>query len=1153
MKYDFKTIAIIVIILGGILYVSNPGLFEGLFASYTAGYGDTSVITHQPFAMTQCQDATVSFRTDSVDSIDFADKWIAVDVSGDGILDGARWYQTSNTCTGYHSYESGGGWVLSDATTPRGDVVEYADYGSYYYVHVDMYLPEVCGETGWKRVYFQTNVPGDYELSSVPTEPYSSNNQETYSGGIVPGQYVTCSAGGDVVAVDCVSESIVSVLDDCVLNDCLDQGDGTVKCDSLCNPGDAACVDPDLKVECNVDGSGFVYASTSDLALGEGMFCDYTIPDIVPEFNYYCNVQQDGTGKLYRKLSGEYVFQRDCSLGCSADSQACATCAYQEKECINGDLYTCDGGTGFESFALTTDCPVGCENDACVQVCTPLEDYCEPATGNIYLCSSDGLSTTLTDECELGCTQQAGDDVCNPCEGPMCVAEDGSVGTWGYVVCAADGISYDYSGISTCGTAGCNEATGACDYFCEVNKLECDMNIGTGALMQCDNTGLSYASETPIELCEFGCTENLGDDACDPCEYNGQPVQQYCGYDVDIGKETKNVCSAVGGYHYETEYCEFGCSIVNGVIGCDKIAGCEDYPDTEYFCSGGSSYRCINDGYDKVEFPCGATGCDASTGQCTEVCQVGQNICDTAVIDGVSTEISRYCTDNLVWSDDDLSIACSGGCDQSTGECMQCNPGKSCVNGDVEVCSLTHEVTTTSCDKTYSPSCYTTTADTYCTECNLGSGYCDGSSVVDCPLGKKVLTQCGVLGCTEYTDVNSIPQARCNECTGTNQRCISGEIQTCTDGVYVSTLTCDYGCNVAGSACQEDPTILVSTNNYVLEGYLEVPVSLVKEDGAFVTGATVTGTIRPTDLSLQGVTGDPDTTDSTTGVAILRFPITELLSEYVLAVTITDPNTGATFTTDKNIKAISNTQVKFLPRIMTHYTNIDLVINYEMLDEDGDLITQNIDDSLAVDIDGASLSGVSSVQTSSGKFKLTIPKSSLAPGILNLEISPVRNGVTGEADISEIALYEPFIKIIPDVAESGLKAGDAFTIVAETFTPQNTIIDVDSMKVKVDTETLTMLRVTEGKYSVDYTPPSDGSYTLEFSAVKTDYLDSTETITRTVGKVDTTGPSSPDDTSDGIKPIYIYLAASGIILGWDLFLRRKSFIRSKLFKKRRRR
>ena len=316
---------------------------------------------------------------------------------------------------------------------------------------------------------------------------------------------------------------------------------------------------------------------------------------------------------------------------------------------------------------------------------------------------------------------------------------------------------------ATCTTNSCKDAMTltmcfqgtpvdyVCPNGCENSQCKSAVTCTTNTCKDATTLQVCNGGQYVETACPFGCSNG----ACMASQGTSQ-----CSINVCQDADVLLACS--NGIQVPT-VCPYGCEAGNCKTACTGNV-CKD-SNTLLVCQGGKT----------IEMPC-QLGCDA--GQCKMACT--SNFCMTP-------QILMSCSNGIL-TPVDCPYGCEGGACRTSIPTTGCTNGsRQCdSNGNAQVCENGVWQTVTCANGCVNGACMTSPS------CTNGSKQCDGNgNALICANGTWQSTSCP-FGCNN---------GACLVCENGTTQCKSDgkTVQTCNNGAWADTKTCDVACS--GGAC----------------------------------------------------------------------------------------------------------------------------------------------------------------------------------------------------------------------------------------------------------------------------------------------------------------------------------------------------------------
>ncbi len=557
------------------------------------------------------------------------------------------------------------------------------------------------------------------------------------------------------------------------------------------------CLNANTLQKCNADGT------TSEIPCANG--CDFATA-ACKDASASCTISVCQDNSTLLACANGQQSKVECPYGCEAG--ACKS-ECKANYCKDGaTLITC--ANGVETAQV---CERGCDAGACKEACTA--NFCRDAS-NLMVCNADG-SMSLTN-CPYGCDAGA------------CKTSAGAC-TDGAVQCNGNSLNVCVNGawVERACANGCEN--GACigeEPKCENGAKECvdgntarvcvagDWNV-TACTNGCENGACVTA---PVDACTTGskkcddktvmnCVDGkwVAGDVCDDICLNGA-----CANARDLPKEGdacdenfKEICAGNTGY-----YCSQGQVALLDCAGHDLdcvVRAADDYADCSEACKAGDP--AIGECVSYMGYPLAVTyNCEATTDGGYAYFQGDYEFCEVSCSEG-------KCSDDPQPPVDVTYELCSDDCSLQDGRtcaeaCKEESATSTCVlDSDnyiecSEACSKAGDTT---------PVCIT----------SQGTGYLLNQVCTDVD-GK-------LLYITDYSDYSACANG-CNPagtaceggsvpstCTEGAVQCSGKTVQTCTNGAWVDSKTCDVACK--DGKCS-DPSVVPTVGDNCDDSLVEI-------------------------------------------------------------------------------------------------------------------------------------------------------------------------------------------------------------------------------------------------------------------------------------------------------------------------------------------
>ncbi len=447
----------------------------------------------------------------------------------------------------------------------------------------------------------------------------------------------------------------------------------------------------------------------------------------VSNANDYCavcqagNVQCAGATLQTCPADQKQWNSRTCNSAalCDAAHQQCDVC--NQTTCSGKVLNKCSSdGQTLQSQTCFSFCDA--PNQRC-NTCTPSSVWCDPDTAKLNTCSADGQTITSVQCATAGLCESKNNGDENVCHTPACAVGERRCDPARPAVlqvCNAQRTGWDL--VATCASAALCTKPACVTPTCMAGQRRC--NGAQPEVCKADLTGWMAdgrpcASNALCDKTTFTCNMKMcsaGDKKCSgtqPVICNDdltdfEPNGAACPFMCDATTASCIACTAgqTRCSGAQPQVCSADQSgYVNKGSACGSAALCEPSNGTckcamgEHKCNGNTSqiYNPNQTGFiDDV--PCGAVGCNASTGVCN-ACVANQFRCS-----GASSLTLQQCNPGgTAWN---TISTCSTICDAPGGQCDECVPLKfNCAGNVLQQCSASGQWATLEVCELATPVC----------------------------------------------------------------------------------------------------------------------------------------------------------------------------------------------------------------------------------------------------------------------------------------------------------------------------------------------------------------------------------------------------------------------------------------------------------------
>lgn len=878
-------------------------------------------------------------------------------------------------------------------------------------------------------------------------------------------------------------------------------------------------------------------------------------------------------------LDGSEITSTVCGYLCS--NNACVECQSGQKRCAQLDETTtnieiCSGGQWTQWTDASATC-IGdqtCVNGACTSEYSDGMERCNNKQPQRY---SGSTQTWINDGdlCDIQCNEVSSTEVSctKECETPGYYCGAGEL-----YDCQDTDRDYEDVRIGTCISGYCSTDNSKClptrdlgDKYCSGNEIykaissgdEYDLFGGiTGQLQttcanSCVPVGTSDAECSKIA----GCEDNAGLSIClnqferatcslDEQSYASQEdcsdtlTNGFCEIQSGVGvcSEPESQCTGdllcSSGVIRSCDEGDIGDEIFGcNALGCQTLSSglpiCNDECTSldEYSCRDGDSSICAYDEDTstlisqkqklwKLANACGNLGCEDSTGKCTIQC-TGTKLCSAGKI--------RSCDEGIIG---DVIDECNDqGCDDSTDICLdecsvldsyQCQSQDSyqCVQKENNqlILELAQDCSSEGCDIPSGRCIVSGTPNTYTCIGEDRSGDLKGDDlwfinqegfldnlVSQCAAGQEDYCSQGVSYC-KFCEQNYIS---CSDDGAQEIRCNNdqtGELEVLDN--------CEVGCFVQNLRryCDDLVVIISESQNFLVDETVSIK-GLLKgsesENGIAVSTLSVTlEGAGETDI-LAGASGTSGNFDINFG--------SKAVGEYVATIDLPDYNQqyiiNVKVTNDFIIRLYGTEVLTSIPGT-TPYTELEVVGGSGEPDD-------------LVEIETPSgITNIEITKTSvSGRWNLQVDGE---PGVYQLKLAAVENGVTLDPYTISIELRKPSLELTSNIPESSKPGTKEFEI--KVLAPQlvsgimqTDSIEPDSISMTINGELydLSSGSLGNGRYLIEY-DFEIGTYTVNVDADLAGYdpISSSHQIQVSASGKDlppsstTTGGTTSEDTGD---------------------------------------
>ncbi|MBR4984512.1 MAG: hypothetical protein IKY83_02070, partial [Proteobacteria bacterium] len=470
-----------------------------------------------------------------------------------------------------------------------------------------------------------------------------------------------------------------------------------------------------------------------------------------------------------------------CTLGCDEAKGECKTAepACVADVCNGNDLIQCINGV-----QTPVTCPNGCENGACRPAtggsCTI--NICKDA--NVLLACVSGVQQET--DCPFGCEAGACKEKC----------------TGNYCKDAGTLVSCDENGVSTVKTCANGCDAGACLDACESNFCRDASNLmvctdGKLSIVNCPYGCDAGACKTSVVTdCTNGDKKCLDDSMLQVCMngqwVNGRTCDNGCVNNDCVGQDDEcengakecadNAARTCVAGVWVVSQCTNGCE--DGVCVAPPVTECTDGSKK---CDGKNVMNCVDGKWvagDACDDIC-LNGACAST---ADLPKVGDK-CDDSFVELCAENAGYYCYEGEVANFEcDSDAPCAVRASDNYSDCaVTCNAGDAAQNVCMTYMGYPLAVTYT-CDKTEDGGYGYFMGDYEFCESSCSEGVCDGQTPTTCTEGAK-------------------------QCSGKN-------VQTCTNGKWVTSDTCEISCK--NGACSSDPVVTPTVGDKCDDNFVEL-------------------------------------------------------------------------------------------------------------------------------------------------------------------------------------------------------------------------------------------------------------------------------------------------------------------------------------------
>ena len=499
---------------------------------------------------------------------------------------------------------------------------------------------------------------------------------------------------------------------------------------NLCYPGEGPtytagyCLTCPTAGELSCSGSTLRVCSSDRRTWGTAANCGTLGCIAVTNSNDYCAVCQAGAAQCAGATlqicpaDQKQWNSKACNSAalCDAAHQQCDVC--NQTTCTGKVLNKCSAdGQTIQSQTCLTFCDAA--NQRC-NACTPSSVWCDPDTAKLNTCSADGQTITSVQCATAGLCESKNNGTQNICHPPVCGVGERRCNGAALQICNAQRTGWD--AVATCASAAlCDNTKTACVApTCSSGQKRCNgaqPETCKADLTGWASTGAACASAALCDKTTFTCNAkacSAGDKKC----MGAQPM--VCNTDLTAFTANGAVCPVLCDASTATcVACSSGqttctgaqpkvCNAdqsgyVNNGSACASAALCDASTGTckcmvgEHKCNATNTNSQVCNASQTGfvdDVPCGAPGCNASTGACNPavICTANAYRCA-----GTSSLTLQQCNAaGTAWSS---GTVCSTICDAAGGECDECvAPQFNCTNN--KKCSATGHFTLQACDLT---------------------------------------------------------------------------------------------------------------------------------------------------------------------------------------------------------------------------------------------------------------------------------------------------------------------------------------------------------------------------------------------------------------------------------------------------------------------